>query len=671
MNYKLILLIVPDPHADIDGALAQPLKEQQLDAVLAAPAGAVECIEDLIGQDREPSVVLVGPGTGNSASIARRIRTVWPVGQILFVPAREQFEAVQTELRYVPMLGPNWSLVALGDPRLGEKLMRAVQASRQRSRLRTTLDRANVRLAEPKAVDSVAYRQSVISEHYLASLLQHSSDAIFSLGPRDNVLYWSTGAERLFQCRPRHNQPAAELPFWSAMLDALLTRIHAGASPLTAKMSTVIDAQTLHLEVSLARVQDEQHTFIGTSISARDVSDVVRAIETERAGRQNAERLGRLKDEFLALLSHELRTPLSAVIGRTQLLRIQHRDAPDLQYSLDIIERNAKLQAKLIEDLLDVSAIVTGKLTLQLHNIAVLDLLRAATESVQAMTDAKQLKLVTQYAVGAVTIAGDVYRLQQVLCNILSNSIKFTPEGGTVHVRASLVSHSLLQIVIEDTGCGIAAEFLPYVFDKFGQEDASSTRRHGGLGIGLSIAKQLAELHSGTIAVTSPGRGLGTSFTLRFPVVSAGDGTGPARQHPALPAAQSRMLAQRRILLVEDAADTRELLKDVLSAHGAHVLTAPSALLALDLLGSEALDVVVSDIGMPQMDGYQLIGEIRRRGYAGDTLPAVALTAFASTLDRQRALDAGFQAHVAKPFIVTELVATLTALLARQDQPVR
>ncbi|MDQ1834073.1 hybrid sensor histidine kinase/response regulator [Massilia scottii] len=668
MNYKLIFLIVPDPHADIDGALAQPLKEQQLDAVLAAPANAVESIQELIGQGREPSVVLVGPGIGNAASVARQIRTVWPVGQILFVPAGEQFEAVQTELRYVPMLGPNWSLVALDDPRLGEKLTRAVQASRQRSRLRTTLDRANVRLAAPKPVDSVAYRQSVISEHYLASLLQHSSDAIFSLGPRDNVLYWSTGAERLFQCRPRHNQPAAELPFWSAMLDALLTRIHAGASPLTAKMSTVIDAQTLHLEVSLARVQDETHTFIGTSISARDVSDVVRAIETERAGRHNAERLGRLKDEFLALLSHELRTPLSAVIGRTQLLRIQHRDAPDLQYSLNIIERNAKLQARLIEDLLDVSAIVTGKLTLELRNIAVVDLLRAATDSVQAMTDARQLKLVTQYAVGAVTIAGDVHRLQQVLYNILSNAIKFTPEGGTVHVRASLVPHSLVQIVIEDTGCGIAAEFLPYVFDKFGQEDASSTRRHGGLGIGLSIAKQLAELHAGTIAVTSPGRGLGTSFTLRFPVASAGDGTGPARQHPA---AQSRMLARRRILLVEDVADTRELVKDVLSAHGAHVLTAASALIALDLLGSEALDVVVSDIGMPQMDGYQLIGEIRRRGFAGDTLPAVALTAFAGTLDRQRAFDAGFQAHVAKPYIVTELVATLTALLARQDQPVR
>ena len=671
MNYKLLLLIVPDPHADLDGALAQPLKEQQLDAVLAAPAGAVECILELIGQDREPSVVLVGPGVGNAASVARRMRTVWPVGQILFLPAREQFEAVQTALRYVPMLGPNWSLVALGDPRLGEKLMRAVQASRQRSRLRTTLDRANVRLAAPKAVDSVAYRQSVISEHYLASLLQHSSDAIFSLGPRDNVLYWSTGAERLFQCRPRHNQPASELPFWSAMLDALLARLHAGASPLTAKMSTVIDAQTLHLEVSLARVQDKDHTFIGTSISARDVSDVVHAIETERAGRHNAERLGRLKDEFLALLSHELRTPLTAVIGRTQLLRIQHRDAPDLQHSLNIIERNAKLQAKLIEDLLDVSSIVTGKLTLELHNIGVAGLLRTATDSVQAMTDARQLKLVTHYAVGAAAIVGDVHRLQQVLYNILSNAIKFTPEGGTVQVRASLVPHSLVQIVIEDTGCGIAAEFLPYVFDKFGQEDASSTRRHGGLGIGLSIAKQLAELHAGTIAVTSPGRGLGTSFTLRFPVACVGDGTGPAHQHLAMPAAQSRMLAQRRILLVEDAADTRELVKDVLSAHGAHVLTAPSALLALDLLGSEALDMVVSDIGMPQMDGYQLIGEIRRRGFAGDTLPAVALTAFASTQDRQRAFDAGFQAHVAKPYIVTELVATLTALLARQDQPVR
>ncbi|NHZ65206.1 hybrid sensor histidine kinase/response regulator [Massilia genomosp. 1] len=665
MNYKLIFLIVADLHAQVPEALAQALKEQQLDAVLATRADALERIEELIGQGQEPSVVLVGPGIGNPASLARRIRAVWPIGQMLFVPAREQFEATQQALRYVPTLGPNWSLVALDDPRLGEKLLRAAQASRQRARLRTTLDRANVRLAAPKAVDNVAYRQSLISERYLASLLQHSSDAIFSLGPRDHVLYWSTGAERLFQCYPRHNQAAAELPFWSAMLAALLDRIHAGAAPLKAALSAVIDGQSLHLEVSMARVEDEHRHFLGTSICARDVSDAVRAIETERAARLDAERLSRLKDEFLALLSHELRTPLSVVIGRTQLLRIQHSNSPDLQFSLEVIERNARLQAKLIEDLLDVSAIVAGKLTLDLHAIPLVDLLRAATDSVRAMTDARQLKLVTQCALGGVTIRADVHRVQQILYNILSNAIKFTPEGGSVFVRASVVSEQRAQIVIEDTGCGIGAEFLPHVFDKFGQEDASLTRRHGGLGIGLSIAKQLTELHSGSIGVSSPGRGLGTSFTLTFPIDSVDEGMGPGRLRAVMPAAQSGMLAQRRILLVEDVADTRALVTDVLGAHGAYVLAAPSALVALALLDSEAPELLVSDIGMPEMDGYQLIAEIRRRGYSSTALPAVALTAFAGAEDRQRAFDAGFQAHVAKPYIVAELVSTLVAMLSK------
>ena len=588
------------------------------------------------------------------------------MGQILFVPFDDQYAAVVDELRYVPMLGPNWSLVQLHDPLLGDKLGRAVRASRQRARLRTTLDRANVRLAAPRPVDSIQYRQSVISEHYLASLLQHSSEAIFSLDPLNNVLYWSAGAERLFRFRPHPNQPVAALPFWPASLNPLLEQIHAGNSPLKAELGVVVDAQTLHLAVSLARVQDENKTFIGTSITVRDESDVVRTIETERAARQHAERIGRLKDDFLALLSHELRTPLSAVIGRTQLLRMQHRSSPDLQASLEIIERNAKLQAKLIEDLLDVSSIITGKLTLEKHNIVMVDLLRAAIDSVRTLADAKQIKLVTEYAVAGATVAGDAYRLQQVFYNILSNAIKFTPEGGMVRARVEPGLDQGVQIIIEDTGCGIAAEFLPHVFEKFGQEDASITRRHGGLGLGLSISKQLTELHNGTISVQSPGRGLGTSFILTFPTGSAEDSRSPARPRLATPA-ESRVLAPRRVLVVEDVADTRALIMDVLGAHGAQVLVANCAASALELLRTEVLDVLVSDIGMPDMDGYQLIAEVRRRGFSAEALPAVALTAFASALDRQKAFDAGFQAHVAKPHIVTELVSRLAEVLAQQD----
>ena len=666
VDHTLIYVVVPDVHDGAPSAIAEQLAAQQLESVLAEPSAAAKGMRELIGQGREPSVVILGPGINHPATVARAIRAVWPMGQILFVPYAGQYDAMVTELRYVPMLGPNWSLVQLGDPQLGEKIIRAVRASRQRARLRTTLDRANVRLAAPKPVDSVQYRQSVISEHYLASLLQHSSDAIFSLDPLDNVLYWSTGAERLLQCRPQPNQPVAELPFWSAILDPMLKQIHAGKSPLKAALRVVVDGRTLHLAVSLARVQDENHHFIGTSITVRDESDVVRAIETERTARQHAERLGRLKDEFLALLSHELRTPLSAVIGRTQLLRMQHRSSPDLQSSLEIIERNAKLQAKLIEDLLDVSSIITGKLTLERHNIRLVDLLHAAVESIRTLADAKQIKLVTQFALGSVTIAGDAYRLQQVFNNILGNAIKFTPQGGMVRVDAQTGADQHVHIVIEDTGCGIAAEFLPHVFEKFGQEDASITRRHGGLGLGLSIAKQLIELHHGTISVQSAGRGQGTTFTLSLPIGPGEDMRSSDRPRAVTPA-RSSMLAQRRVLVVEDVADARALIQEVLSAHGAQVLVADCAARALELLQSEVPDVLVSDIGMPDMDGYQFIAEVRRLGHSGATLPAVALTAFASTRDRQKAFNAGFQAHVAKPNVVTELVSALAKVLAQRD----
>lgn len=663
VGFELIFVVVSSVQAGIDAAIAEPLAAHQLASVSAEPSNAIDRLQELTGCARAPSVVIVGPGVVHPAALARQMRAVWPMGQLLFVPHPDQYDVVVNELKYVPMLGPNWSLVELSDPHLGEKIVRAGSASRQRARLRTTLDRANVRLTAPKPIDSIEYRQSVISEHYLASLLQHSSDAIFSLDARNNVMYWSSGAEQLFRFRSRPSQAVAELPFWSGELDRLLEQIHAGESPLKAEMRIVLDTRTLHLAVSLARVQDEQKTFIGTSITVRDISDVVRAIETERAGREHAERLGRLKDEFLALLSHELRTPLSAVIGRTQLLRMQHHESPELQRSLEVIERNAKMQAKLIEDLLDVSLILTGKLTLEKHDIDLLDLLRAALDSVRTLADTKHLELVMHSALAGATVQGDAYRLQQVFNNILSNAIKFTPAGGQVSLSAARGAGGQVQVVIADTGCGIAAQFLPHVFEKFGQEDASTTRRHGGLGLGLSIAKQLTELHDGTISVDSGGRGLGTSFTVTLPL-SRGANVPPALPL-APPVARSLTLTQRRILVVEDVADTRALIEDVLTAHGAQVVMANGAAHALELLRVEVPDILVSDIGMPDMDGYQFIAEVRRLGMSAHTLPAVALTAFAGVADRQRAFDAGFQAHVSKPNVVTELVAKLVEVLAK------
>jgi PAS domain S-box-containing protein len=409
----------------------------------------------------------------------------------------------------------------------------------------------------------------------------------------------------------------------------------------------------------------------------RDISERKRAedektrlLANERSARTIAEHASRMKDEFLATLSHELRTPLTAILGWSHILKNSAVEQNDMDRGLDVIERNARAQTQLIEDLLDMSRIVSGKLRLHIQRLAPATCIEAAIESVKPAADAKGVRLEQIIDPGSGPISGDPQRLQQVVWNLLSNAIKFTPRGGKVQVILQRVN-SHVEIVVADTGEGINAVFLPYIFDRFRQADASTTRRHGGLGLGLAIVKQLVELHGGTVRAVSPGEGLGCTFTVEIPLaVVAIQKTDGDRVHPtAVIAATDGMevdLQGVRVLVVDDEPDALQLIRHLLESHRAEVFSADSALMGAQALKREKPHVLISDIGMPDKDGYEFIREIRALDEAaGGKIPAVALTAFARSEDRKRSMMAGYQVHISKPVEPGELIATVASLMGR------
>lgn len=394
-------------------------------------------------------------------------------------------------------------------------------------------------------------------------------------------------------------------------------------------------------------------------------------LEAEQAARAESERASRIKDEFLATLSHELRTPLNAILGWSQLLRQGAGDKEILEEGLAVIDRNTRVQVQLIEDLLDMSRIISGKIRLNVQFTDVSTFIDAAIETVKPSADAKGIRLEKVLDRRGGSVSGDPGRLQQVVWNLLSNAIKFTPRGGTVQVLTRRVNSSL-EISVSDTGRGIPPEFLPYVFERFRQADSSTTRAHGGLGLGLSIVKHLVELHGGTVRADSPGENQGSTFTVVLSLAAvhlpAGD---QQRLDPTASSAEpldcrSTSLGGIKILVVDDESDARRLVKRVLEECDAQVITASSAAEALQLVVSESPDVLVSDIGMPVMDGYELIRRVRalNNGKNG-RIPAIALTAFARSQDRTRALLAGYLVHISKPIEPHELIATVATVAGR------
>lgn len=390
----------------------------------------------------------------------------------------------------------------------------------------------------------------------------------------------------------------------------------------------------------------------------------------EKAARTEAEIANRTKDEFLSILSHEIRTPLNAILGWTQMLRSRWNINPETTVrALEIIERNARGQTHLIEDLLDISRIITGKLCLQVGAVELIPIIEAAVDTVRPAANAKNIRLQTILDPSIEPVAGDPDRLQQVVWNLLSNAIKFTPKGGSVEVRLQR-TNSHVEIVVSDTGQGISAHFLPYVFDRFQQENSTTTRVHGGLGLGLSIVRHLVELHGGSVQAFSSGEGLGATFIVNLPLPVVRDASPIEQVHSTAdkeaPSDSSPVLEGLHILLVDDEADVRELMTTILTECGAQVTAVASAKDALKTFDHLKPDLLISDIGMPHEDGYALIRKVRALDpERGGTIPAVALTAYARREDRIRALSAGFQKHVAKPVNLNELATMVASLTGR------
>lgn len=426
--------------------------------------------------------------------------------------------------------------------------------------------------------------------------------------------------------------------------------------------------------VNVVRDEDEPQLMHGFMIDITErkhaEQEREKLLARERAARAEAEVANRMKDEFLATLSHELRTPLNAMLGWTQLLKSRKFDEHTTARALETINRNTHSLSQLIEDVLDVSRIIRGKLYLNIYQVKIISVIDAAIDTVRPAAEAKEICVECKFDPTIGIIMGDANRLQQVMWNLLSNAIKFTPKGGRVDVKVAEID-SRVQIQVSDTGEGIAPNFLPFVFDRFRQADSSKTRSHGGLGLGLAIVRHLVELHGGTVTAESPGKGQGATFIVNLPMKAASvQENSPEQPSPLLNCEvdQNCLLSLEGllVLVVDDELDTRQLLTTILSQYGAEVMAVASTAEALEALPLFHPDVLVSDIGMPQEDGYTLIRKLRTLSQEqGGKTPAVALTAYARAEDRTQALLAGFQLHIPKPVNPAELAAVVANLAGR------
>jgi PAS domain S-box-containing protein len=536
------------------------------------------------------------------------------------------------------------------------------------------------------------------AQAHLASIVESSDDAIVSKSLDGVIRTWNSGARRIFGY-------AAEEVIGQSVLMLLPPDRHSEETTILARLRAgeriehyesvrvAKDGRRIDVSLTISPVKDSEGHIIGASKVGRDITrqkeaerelqaakaaaDVANRekdelLTSERSARATAESASRMKDEFLATLSHELRTPLNAILGWSRILS-SDPSAEDVVEGVKIIERNARVQTQIIEDLLDMSRIISGKIRLDVQRLDPATVLRAAVETVQPAANAKDIRIQAVLDSVAGPVSGDQNRLQQVFWNLLTNAVKFTSKGGRVQVVMERVN-SHIEVSVIDTGDGISPEFLPFVFDRFRQADASTTRRHGGLGLGLAIVKQLVELHGGSVRVKSGGVGLGATFIVSLPLTVIHPEHAPEveRRHPefgSVPMINDTciQIEGMRILVVDDEQDARELVQRLLEDCKAVVTAAGSAKEAFDLLRSHRPDVLVSDIGMPSEDGYSLIRRVRALPHedGGDT-PAIALTAYARSEDRMKAVLAGFEQHVVKPVEPRELIAMIASLVRRR-----
>jgi PAS domain S-box-containing protein len=527
--------------------------------------------------------------------------------------------------------------------------------------------------------DITERKQAEEAKAHLAAIVESSEDAVISKDLNGIIMSWNRGAQRLFGYTAQEaiGQPVTMLmpPERFDEEGGILQRIRRGES--IEHYETVRrrkDGTLVEISLTVSPMTDANGKIIGASKIARDITERRQAevererlLASERDALEKAEREARMKDEFLAILSHELRTPLNAIFGWANILRTSDNPV-EIAEGLEVIERNARAQTKIIEDLLDMSRIISGKVRLDVQRVELLSVINSAIESAKPMAAAKQIRLTSVLDPLAGPVSGDPARLQQILWNLLTNALKFTPKGGRVHVVLERVN-SHLEISVHDTGSGIAPDFLPYVFDRFRQADASTTREQRGLGLGLAIVKNLAELHGGSVRAKSQGPNKGSTFTIALPMVMNIE-VDPNRRHPRAvtqePGTERLDLHGVRVLAVDDEADARHLIKRILSSCGAQVETADSGGAALRFLRKTKPHVLIMDIGMPNEDGYEVIGKVRQlKNEEGGKVPAIALTAFARSEDRRRAILNGFQMHIAKPVEPSELIAMVAGLSGR------
>ncbi|HZE68270.1 MAG TPA: MASE1 domain-containing protein [Pyrinomonadaceae bacterium] len=513
----------------------------------------------------------------------------------------------------------------------------------------------------------------------LASIVETTDDVIIGKDLNGIVTSWNAASQKLYGYTAGEmiGTPVSNLipPDRPDEEPEILSRLRRGESVdhyETVRMSK--DGKLIQVSLTVSPIRDASGQVIGCSKIARDITDRKRAeaerealLRREHEARAEAEEANRVKDEFLATLSHELRTPLNAILGWSTLLRNDKLGSDDAKRAVEIIERNARVQSQLIEGVLDVSRIVSGKLQLTVRPLYLSSVIEAAIDSMRPAADARNMSLQVPGVEHEPLVSGDANRLQQVVWNLLSNAVKFSPPGGEITVQLQPAGDEV-EIVVRDTGQGISAEFLPHVFDRFRQADSSTTRKHGGLGLGLAIVRHLVELHGGSVTADSEGEGRGATFrvslpsiredsTLRRPLLMA---TGPASIDATL------ALAGLKVLIVEDHPDARHLLTEMLLTCNAEVKAAMSAAEALKLVGEWQPEVVVSDISMPDVDGYEFIRELRALDRNGG-IPAIAVTAYAHAEDRERALAAGFQSHLSKPVELSELVLSIAEVTGRPN----
>jgi PAS domain S-box-containing protein len=518
----------------------------------------------------------------------------------------------------------------------------------------------------------------------LAAIVETSDDAIISKSLDGIIKSWNAAAQRIFGWSADEviGKPITVIIPTDRLQEEprILERLRAGERVDHFDTVRVTkDGRQINVSVTISPIRDSSGHIVGASKIARDTTIVkeyerVRneLLERERAARIEAERSNHMKDDFLATLSHELRTPLNAILGYTQLLRKGKASQEEALSFLEIIERNARSQTQIIEDLLDLSRIISGKIRLDVQRVDLATVVASAIEAVRPLSQAKKQQLTAVLDPLGGLVRGDPSRLQQVIWNLLSNAIKFTATGGKVQVALERVN-SHVEIIVSDTGAGINPDFLPHLFERFRQENASSSRRHGGLGIGLAIVKELVELHGGTIRAKSPGPGRGSTFIVGLPlsVMHEDIEPGVTQRHPKTPSLTSENsddidLSGIRVLVVDDEPDARQLIARILESCGAEVHIAASLPEALAQMKQHIPHALISDLGLPDNDGFDLIRSIRALDPdKGGKVPAAALSAFARAEDRRRAIIAGFRTHIAKPVEPAELIAVVASLAGR------